>query len=281
MRDQAVGHRRKSRRRSVKSASSVSLRQRGSASLRWVPHAIPSLLYLSVLILAAWLLYYSLASPYFAIREVEVKGGKLLDVNEARDASETLGRNVLLVRTDDIEEMVRKISVVKDLRVSTSLPGRVDIEVTERTPLVQWQAREGSFLVDRDGVVFSREAPADSVISVKELDGPPMDVGSRVDTAVLTAIETLQRALPERAGLRPSWFDYSRNNGIAVPIDGGPRILFGDAADLDGKLASLAAIRDHLEATKTKADVIDLRFKGRPVYVLPPSAPAGKQGPTR
>lgn len=265
----------------MKSASSVTLRQRGGASLQWIGRGVPSLLYLSVLILAAWLLYYSLASPFFAIREVEVRGGKLLDVNEARDTSETLGRNVLLVRSDAIEQMVRMISVVKDVRVSTAFPGRVDIDVTERTPLVQWQAREGSFLVDRDGVVFSREAPPESVALVKEMDGPSMDVGSRVDTTALSAIETLQLALPERAGLHPSWFDYSRNNGIAVPTQGGPRILFGDAADLGGKLDSLAAIREHLDATKAKADMIDLRFKGRPVYVLPPSAPASKQGPSR
>ncbi|HEX2987104.1 MAG TPA: hypothetical protein VHS06_02925, partial [Chloroflexota bacterium] len=65
------------------------------------------------------------------------------------------------------------------------------------------------------------------------------------------------------------------------PVQEGPRILFGDATDLDGKLSSLAAIREHLDSTKTKADVIDLRFKGRPVYVVPPSVPAGKQGRTR
>ncbi|GEM_PF-1034281 len=281
MRNQAVTPKRRTRRRSVKSASSVNLRQRGSASLRWVLRAIPTVLYLSVLILSAWLLYYSIVSPYFAVRQVVVTGGRLLDINQASDSSETLGRNVLLARSDLIEQSVRKISVVRDVRATTELPGRVGVEVVERTPLVQWQAREGSFLVDREGVVFSREAPPEGVILVKEMDGPPMDVGSRVDTGVLSAIGTLQVALPEKAGLRPSWFDYSRSSGIAVPVQGGPRVVFGDATDLDSKLGSLAAIREHLDTAKAKADIIDLRFKDRPVYVLSPSAPAGKQGPTR
>ena len=52
-------------------------------------------------------------------------------------------------------------------------------------------------------------------------------------------------------------------------------MLFGDAEDLDSKLAALVSIRQHLETTKAKAEVIDLRFRGRPTYVPPqPPAPA-------
>src|SRR5450756_2258741 len=139
MRNQAVTPKRRTRRRSVKSASSINLRQRGSASLRGVLRAIPTVLYLSVLILSAWLLYYSIVSPYFAVRQVVVTGGRLLDINQASDSSETLGRNVLLARSDLIEQSVRKISVVRDVRATTELPGRVGVEVVERVPLVQWQ----------------------------------------------------------------------------------------------------------------------------------------------
>jgi cell division protein FtsQ len=232
------------------------------------------------LILAAWLLYYSIASPYFAVREISVSGNKLLDAGQARDATGALGQNVLLLNGQDIEQMLDRISSVRSARVTLALPGRLDIDVTERTPLVQWQAREGSFLVDKDGVVFSRQDPPSPVTVVKSGDGPPMEVGARIDPNILESIKTLETALPEQAGIRPPWFDYSPSNGISVEVQGGPRIVFGDASDLDTKIAPLGAIRKHLDSSKAQAATIDLRFKDRPVYVLASTAPA-KSGQAR
>ena len=278
MRDQAVSNRRRTRRRTVRSASSVGLKRRPRLSFRWVPRVFPTLLYLSVLILAAWLLYYSITSPYFAVREIVVSGNKLLDADEARNATGALGQNLLRLRSQEIQQAVDQISVVQSARAVLAFPGRLDIDVTERTPLVQWQAREGSFLVDREGVVLGQQAPPSPVAVVRAWDGPAVGAGGHVDPSILAAVETLGLALPQRAGIRPSWFDYSQSTGLAVPAEGGPRIIFGDAEDLDEKIAALAAIRQHLEATKARAETIDLRFKGRPVYVLasPPPAKSGQ-----
>jgi len=275
LRNQAIGGRRKGRRRTVRSASSFSPRKVGLGPVRWVLHLIPGLVYLFVLILAAWLLYYSIASPYFLVSQVVVSGSRLLSQDQVRDAAAVLGQNALLLRADAVAESVRRIVVVRDTRAAVTLPGRVEIAITERTPLVQWQAREGSFQVDREGVVFSREAPLTPVTLVRDLDGPAMEVGSQVDPGVLDSIKMLEAALPSRAGIQVDRFDFSRSTGISVPLEGGPRIVFGDASDLDSKLGTLAAIRKHLEAGKSKAEVIDLRFKGRPVYVLAPSVSAG------
>lgn len=280
MRDQAVASRQRARRKAVRSASSAGVRRKGGFSVRSVLRLLPPALYLSVLILAAWLLYYSIASPYFLVREVSVSGNRLLDADQAMDATGALGQNVLRLQEDDIERAVATVSAVRSARVVMALPGRLNIEITERTPLVQWQAREGSFLVDRDGVVFSRQQPPTPVPLVKEWDGPPMGEGSHVDPAVLGAVETLSMVLPSRAGIQPPWFEYSHSSGVAIPAQGGPRIVFGDADDLDGKIRALSAIRRHLEEIKARAEIIDLRFKDRPVYVLASTA-SPKPAPAR
>ncbi len=232
--------------------------------------AVPRLLYLCLLILAAWLLYYSLSSPYFSVQEIAVSGNRLLGAEQAREAAEALGRNALLLRTDDIGRSLRRISVVKMAEASLALPGRLRLEITERTPVVQWQVRGESFLVDREGVVFSREPLPIAVVLVRDVDGPRVEVGSRIDPGVLASVENLEMALPQRAGIKPQLFDYSVRDGVMVPVEGGPRMIFGDASDLDAKLANLAAIRDYLNRTKARAEVIDVRFKGRPLYVLAP-----------
>lgn len=258
----------------MKSASSRSIRKKENLSFRWILRVIPVGIYLTVLILAAWLLYYSVASPFFAIREVVVSGNKLLETEQVLETAGSIGYNVLLLQTGQVEQSVRSFSVVQSARVAATLPGRLEIGVTERTPLVRWQTREGAFLVDREGIVFSSEPPPGPVIVVKDLDGTSIRVGSRISPDILTDVEVIMGALSEQVGIRFSGFEYSLNRGISVPVQGGPAIVFGDASELDAKLASLSAIRTHLETTKARAETIDLRFKGRPIYILASSAPA-------
>ncbi len=280
MRDQAVGTRRKVRKRRVKPASMAGFRKSSMASLRWLLRVIPVTIYIAVLILSAWLLYYSLTSPYFAVRDAMVTGTSLLDGQQVREASSSLGQNVLLIQTAEVQRSVREFTAVRGVRGVTALPGRLEIEVVERTPLAQWQTKEGTFLVDREGVVLDTGAPSNSLFVVRDLEGPSLKLGGRANPVVLAAAESLARLLPEQAGFRPSQFDYSEKRGLSVEVEGGPAILFGDASDLDEKLAALSAIRAHLEATKARAETIDLRFKGRPVYVLASPVPA-KSGPSR
>lgn len=239
----------------------------------WLLRAVSLLVYSAVLIIAAWLLYYSVESSYFAVRQIPVSGTRLVDPGQVQEATGVMGRNILLVRTGAVEQAVLKLTAVKKARALASLTGNVAVEVTERAPFVQWQAPEGSFLVDSEGVVFSQQPPPSPVTVVKAEGEPAMEVGSRVDPALLASVQALQAALPSRAGIQPSWFDYSSAIGISVLASEGERVVFGDANNLDSKLSALAAIRQYLVSTKSQAQLIDLRFKDRPVYVLAPPVP--------
>lgn len=273
MRDQAISRQKRPRRRADRSVSAGRASRFPRLSIRGFLRVFSLFTYVTVLILGGWLLYYSVESPYFGVQEISVSGTGLLEPNQVQEAAGVAGKNLLLVQVGSVEQSVARLSAVKDVRADVALTGRVSVEIAERTPLVQWKAREGSFLVDGDGVVFSQRASPAPVPVVRDLDGPSMEVGSRVDPSILAAVSQLDGVLPGRAGITPVWYDYSRSLGIGVPVEDGPRIVFGDASDLDNKLSALAAIREHLEATKSRAELIDLRYKGRPTYVLAPPAP--------
>ena len=277
MRDQAIAKHRRPRKAQPKPDSTAKDARRLKMSFGWVPRVLSVLTYLVVLISAGWLLYYSVVSPYFQVQDIAVSGTKLLDPAQVQDTSGVLGSNALLIRTEAVEQSVLKITAAREARAEVTLGGKVAIDVAERTPLVQWQAREGSFLVDKEGVVFGQYAPQAPLVVVRDIDGPAMEIGSRVDPAVLTSVSLLDSTLPAKAGFRPEWYDYSRASGISVQMVDGPRIIFGDADDLDAKLSALGAVVDHLQASKYRAESIDLRFRGRPTYILAPSAPV-KQG---
>ena len=274
MRDQAVAKHRNPRKRSDRTGSVAGKTRRGRISRGVLWRALSLFVYSAVLILAAWLLYYSVESPYFAVRDISVSGTKLLDPGQVQSAAGVMGRNALLVRAGAVEQAVAKLTAVQKAQAVVSLTGRIAVNITERTPLVQWQAPGGYFLIDREGVVFSQQPPPSPVTVVKAPGGPALEVGGRVDPSVLASIEALKEALPSRAGIQTPWFDYSVSDGVSISMPDNERVVFGDASDLDSKLAALAAIRQFLESTKSQAQLIDLRFKDRPVYVLAPPAPA-------
>jgi cell division protein FtsQ len=274
IRDQARADRRGKRKRTVRSASAVEVRRRGGDWLRAFVRALPRLTYLLLLILSSWLLYYSLNSPYFAASEIVVSGTRQIPAERVQSVTEVMGSNLLLLQPEGIARSVRSIVAVRDVGVTLAMPGRVEITVAERMPLAQWQTEDGTFLVDREGVVFGDETPSSPLPVVVDLDGPALELGSRIDSGVLAAVETLRKGLSTRLGAEQRHFDYSRSTGIVVPFEEGLRVVFGDASDLDAKLASLLSIQDHLKSADARAEIIDLRFKGRPVYTVVPSPEA-------
>jgi cell division protein FtsQ len=267
LRDQARS-RRARRKRTIRAASAVEFRRKGGAWLRRAIRTLPKVAYLLLLILSGWLLYYSLNSPYFAVREVVVSGTHLLDREQVRGVTEVEGRSVLLLRSDGIVQSVRSIVAVREVEIVLALPDRVAIEVVERTPFAQWQGRDSAFLVDEDGVLFSQELPSSLLPVVVDLDGPALELGSRVDPGVLVAVKALREGLSRQLGVDMWRFEYSHDAGIAVALGETLRVVFGDAGNLDAKLESLVAIQEHLKRTDIKAETIDVRFKGRPTYTV-------------
>ncbi len=280
MRDQAVVRHPRAKKRSERPESASKSRQRPRVTFRWLPRTLSLLTYLVVLLSTAWLLYYSVESPYFQVHEISVSGTRLLDSAQVQDTSGVLGSNAILIQREAIEQSVLKITAVRDASAEVSLAGTVTIDVTERTPVVQWQAHEGAFLVDGEGVAFGQQEPPSPLLVVRDIDGPGMEVGTRLDPSIIASLRILDAGLGAKAGIKPSMYDYSRSNGLSVQVPDGPRVFFGDAEDLDAKLSALASITDHLASIKSRAESIDLRFRGHPTYVLAPAAPA-KQGQTR
>jgi cell division septal protein FtsQ len=242
--------------------------------LRACIRALPRLAYLVLLILSSWLLYYSLNSPYFAASEIVVSGTRQVQAERVQAVTEVMGWNLLLLQPERIAQSVRSIVAVREVDVVLALPGRVEINVIERTPLAQWETQGGAFLVDGEGVVFGDWIPSSLLPVVVDLDGPALEVGSRIDSGVLLAVEAVRRGLSTQLGIEKWSFDYSHGAGIVVPFEEGLRIVFGDASDLDAKLASLVAVQEHLETANARAEIIDLRFKGRPTYTVASSPEA-------
>lgn len=102
-----------------------------------------------------------LTTGYLAVSSIEVRGLKrvaresVLELSGIRE-----GENILSLSVKDAEEGVRKNPWVEHADVSRRLPGRVRVQVTERSPLALVKM-DGLYVMDEKGVIFKRLEDAD------------------------------------------------------------------------------------------------------------------------
>lgn len=107
---------------------------------------------------------YLLSSPYFHVREVSVRGLKELTEKEILTAADIKSaQNLLAVNTDAVTRRVRGNNWVEDVYIGRELPGKLVMEVRERTPLALVKMSGDFYLMDVKGFIFKRLGKNDEV----------------------------------------------------------------------------------------------------------------------
>jgi cell division protein FtsQ len=190
-----------------------------------------------LVVAAGWLL---LVSPWATVRAVEVTGTDRIDPAQVRALVDgELGRPLVLVDTGAVAGRVEALRLVAHARVGRQWPGGLRVEVTERRPVAALPALTGSAyrLVDRDGVQVEVVAVPPATVPVVEVDlvtaGAP---------AVRSALDSLA-VMP--AGLRAEVrrIGAASGDGVWFALEGGDRVVWGDAGDAALKTAALEALR--------------------------------------
>ena len=133
-----------------------------------------------------------LESPYFAVREIQVRGGEKFGGQEIVTlAGLKQGMNMWRIEPAAIEKEIAKHPWVRRALVRREFPRRVVIEIEERTPKAI-VAIGKLYYVDSDGVVF-KEVGAGESVQFPLLTGlRPHELGSR-DPAVREKIQDAVR----------------------------------------------------------------------------------------
>jgi cell division septal protein FtsQ len=152
----------------------------------------------------AWEGYrYVSRSPFFHVAGVDVQGVRAVSDDEVRAwAAMFTGQNIFRVDLDRAVHRASEHPWVKEVQVERSLPNRVRIMVSERTPWAVLAAVNGRFLIDHDCVV---------IVPVREGDGhglptvaiPDWRAASR--TPVTAAGMQPARELLEEIATRGGW----------------------------------------------------------------------------
>lgn len=220
-----------------------------------------------------------LESPVLDVDEIAVAGTDVLDEAVIADAAGIdFGAPMLLTDLDAAARSVESLAWVEEASVSRDLPGRVVVEVAERTPSATVSAGGATVLVDRAGRVLETGDPGTYPAHVSS--GPafvdvvvPPDLatdlpaaGGAVPTEVLAAVSVAERLRQNPAGAATA---VRLEPTMAVDLAGGGTVDFGDATDLDVKIEAFRTV--HARVDLTCVATIDLRVPTHPILTRNPA----------
>ena len=234
----------------------------------------------ALLVCAAW--YWGRDLSLWSVDNVRVTGATGQDAAQIEAALQSTahGMTTLHVRAGDLRDAVARFPIVKSLRVHSSFPHGLRIEVVENVPVAALEAAGRPVAVAADGTLL-RDRPVDGLPLVPAHAVP---TGERVTDAQAAGAIALAGAAP--AGARPLIVRVRSggHDGLRVDLQGGFRIEFGSRARMHAKWA--AALRVMADARAEGATYLDVRIPERPVaggaFVapLPSAVPATTPGTT-
>jgi cell division protein FtsQ len=159
------------------------------------------------------------SSPYFYVKSLKINGTKVVPeskiiaiIKNGRESLNIFDVNPVRVRNELLKE-----GWIKDAVVQRIFPDTIHVEVQERVPIARIHLAEGEYLVDEDGIVFSK--------SSREFQNLPLLLGefNRQD------LSSVKKVIDEYTGVSNSYpkeivFDASTIritdlSGILVTLD--------------------------------------------------------------
>ncbi len=161
-------------------------------------------------------LYGVATTGAFAVQRTSIEG---ITWTPEADILEALaipaGQNSFALRTAELEARLRAIPSVRAAAVTVALPDEVRVTITEREPLIVWQAGGRRFLVDASGLLFGEqdgaapEGTALPAVTDRRAAAGGLGVGSTLDPVTLDAALRLGSLVPADIGSAATALDLS------------------------------------------------------------------------
>lgn len=242
---------------------------------------------------------FALTSTAFRIDQVTVAGTHNPLLVQSIQHMGIQGQNIFLIDVVALTARIDLLPMVASADLEKQWPNQLQVIVSERTPVLLWQTKHGTYSVGRDGVVIAplnATIGADSLKTVvdmrnhgnggQDVAGQSIHPGARVNEATIAfAMEVFER-LPRLAGITDFSLLYDDTtpatvvNGQSNPGEDGSYVVKSkagwlaylggphDANPLDNRLIELQQILALAQRQQLNLATVDLRFGFRPVYTL-------------
>jgi cell division protein FtsQ len=227
---------------------------------------------LALVVLGAMFLWLR-DSSLVGVRQVDITGVSGSQADDIRGALTDAARDMttLHVRKDVLRDAVQSYPVVRELHADADFPHRLRITVNSYDPIGSMELGGRSVAIARDGTVLDG-TPTKGLTAIAATGSA---AGTKITGTEATKLVRLLAVAP--APLRSRALRaYKGPNGLAVDLRDGPRLDFGDLAQVDAKwLAAAAVLADE---DSRGASYVDVRLPERPVAGPLPATKEGAQG---
>lgn len=241
---------------------------------------------------------FALTSSAFRVAQVSVVGTHSDLLVSSIQHMGMQGQNIFLIDVVALTERIEMLPVVASANLEKQWPNQLQVSVTERTPVLLWRTPQGTYSVDRHGVVIapaSETMGADALMTVVDVPqqgkisggrGTGIHPGIQLNAADIAFAMSVLAGLPKVTGVTDFSLRYidtmpvapatmpanmGGHGGYLVESKAGWTAYLGGANDanpLNNRLIELQQILTLAQRERLSLATIDLRFGLRPVYTL-------------
>jgi cell division septal protein FtsQ len=229
---------------------------------------------------------FALSSPTFQVQQVNVVGTQNSLLVQSIQHMGVQDQNVFLLDAVALTTRIDTLPEVASVDVAKQLPNHLTITVTERVPVLLWQTKQGTYSVDKSGVVIapaSETAGTTHLLTVVDLRAgdavQQVHPGHRLNATDITFAMQLFAQLPQMISNSGFTLRYNNaesagggaNGSFVVVSSSGWLAYLGGADDnnpLTNRLIELQQILNLVQKQQLSLATVDLRYGLRPVYTL-------------
>jgi cell division protein FtsQ len=227
--------------------------------------------------LLAGYMFWFRDSALVAVQTVKVTGLSGTESARIRSAIEAAARNMTTLHVDRaaLDRAVSAFPAVRGIQASPQFPHGMKVHVMRHRPAAMLVARSGRVPVAGDGTVLSGVRVKGAVPTIRIAHAIP---ARRVPAGSELSAVRVAGGLPAGLRTRVEQIRHEPGKGVVVPVDGGPKLIFGDATRVRAKWAAAVAVL--ADPGSARAAYIDVRIPERPVAgglrveTVAPAAPA-------
>jgi cell division septal protein FtsQ len=251
--------------------------------------------FFTLLILIVGGTVFVLTNPLFRIEHLSVAGTRNPLLLHNIQQMGIQGQNIFLLDVGSLTSRIDALPMVANASMEKQWPNQMVVTVTERTPVLLWQTRQGTYSVDTSGVVIApasettRATNLRTVVDIRKGDNATgrggntgIRPGTRLNAADIAFAMQVFARLPQMTGVTNFTLRYGDTmpapkgsmggNGVfeVVSHTGWVAYLGGsnDTNPLDNRLIELQQILALAQQQQLNIATIDLRYGLRPVYTL-------------
>ncbi|MFJ3958570.1 FtsQ-type POTRA domain-containing protein [Arthrobacter sp. NPDC090010] len=214
-----------------------------------------------VVVVIALIMSIVLFSPALALKDVSVRGTKILTQQAVQEQLKPLlGKPLPRITKDEVGQLLQPVIQIKSWEVEFRPPNAMVVSIVERTPVAVLKNRAGLSLVDADGTALAKASGADSAKL------PLVDATSKSMTPdVLRTVTNILGTLPPSVLALLSDVSAQSVDSVTLNLKDGKKAIWGNAENMELKSKVLQALLKAPVDPANPVNVYDVSTPRHPV----------------